>query len=482
MEEDCDTYQEFINLKDELYDAIYDYDEPDKFIKALTTYHKLTHNQPISSDFVKYLIYHILMTTKKKVIEAFINYFEYEAKNDPQKQLILALFKGDIQEVELLLNSGVSLEGGAWKDDDLPDLPAIHSIALFSTSCSARNMLKLLIKHGLDVKIKNDKDQNLLHALSNSYQFGGYYDASKTAEIIFNAGVPIDEVDNDGCAPLFYAAGEINDLDLVKFFIDKGADVNRRDKYGRFPLKSAVTKDHDGTITDLLISSGADVNAKEGSTARTALHWACIVGSKSDIDVLLKHGADICAKEKHGFTPYVCLSHYREEYDGCKLSMIKEFAKIFLKSATKLEDLLLYEQSLSENSFLNISFKDMALVLKTPKTSKIFNKALLEIIRMKKMIFYSPYSYYSVLSISKNIKKLSKLTRNKEFVAKFKANLDSFPIFKEDLIKNFNAAIKDKKDSALVISRLNSVFKRFLPDVVIRMVAESLTVRDLPEQ
>jgi ankyrin repeat protein len=53
-------------------------------------------------------------------------------------------------------------------------------------------------------------------------------------------------------------------------------------------------------ITKIIIDAGADVNARDSSTGNTPLHW---VHTVSAAKLLIKHGADIFAKNKEGLTP-----------------------------------------------------------------------------------------------------------------------------------------------------------------------------------
>lgn len=69
---------------------------------------------------------------------------------------------------------------------------------------------------------------------------------------------------------------------------------------------------------------------------------------------------------------------------------------------------------------------------------------MIELKQMSNFKFYAPFTYYSVLQMSKNIKKLANLTKNEEFLAKFEANLDSFSCYKSDLQEIMAEAVQLK--------------------------------------
>jgi uncharacterized protein len=53
----------------------------------------------------------------------------------------------------------------------------------------------------------------------------------------------------------------------------------------------------------VLLDHGADVNAKESWRGQTALMWASAEGNVTTVELLLKAGADLHARENGGFTP-----------------------------------------------------------------------------------------------------------------------------------------------------------------------------------
>ena len=64
------------------------------------------------------------------------------------------------------------------------------------------------------------------------------------------------------------------------------------------------------------LNMGININAKDnGKREWTALHWASSLNEKSQlISVLLKAGADICAKGTKGWTPFHCVASSNPNY------------------------------------------------------------------------------------------------------------------------------------------------------------------------
>ncbi len=92
-------------------------------------------------------------------------------------------------------------------------------------------------------------------------------------------------------------------LEELREAINAGADVNARDKsdkYGGTALIKAAMLGHTATAA-LLLKHGADINAKD-NRGSTALMWAAMLGYTETAELLLKNGAGINAKNKYGCT------------------------------------------------------------------------------------------------------------------------------------------------------------------------------------
>jgi len=100
------------------------------------------------------------------------------------------------------------------------------------------------------------------------------------------------------CANIFEAD---DNLEALKFFIEKGADIHARYEQDQTLLHVAAKKGNK-EIVEFLLSMGADKEAKENQ-GKTPLHVAIEKGQKEIVELLLSKGADIKAKENQGKTP-----------------------------------------------------------------------------------------------------------------------------------------------------------------------------------
>jgi hypothetical protein len=78
-------------------------------------------------------------------------------------------------------------------------------------------------------------------------------------------------------------------------------NVNSRDATGLTPLMLAAMYDRD-TSANILINAGASIDAVTADNSTTALMLAAKKGYQAVVEVLLRGGADINARDKSGFT------------------------------------------------------------------------------------------------------------------------------------------------------------------------------------
>src|SRR6185295_124255 len=81
------------------------------------------------------------------------------------------------------------------------------------------------------------------------------------AEALIAHGAAIDDT-STGESPLHAAIAE-GHADVAKLIVDKGANVNVRNTSQLTPLHFLATYMHDRNLAELLIRHGADVNAKD---------------------------------------------------------------------------------------------------------------------------------------------------------------------------------------------------------------------------
>ncbi|MGD8340815.1 MAG: ankyrin repeat domain-containing protein, partial [Gammaproteobacteria bacterium] len=89
-------------------------------------------------------------------------------------------------------------------------------------------------------------------------------------------------------------------LPLIRSLLELGADPNYADD-GGFPSLIATLSCQDRPdrydILDMLVGFGADIEQR-GQNDYTPLHYACVLEDLQAIELLIAHGADLCARTR----------------------------------------------------------------------------------------------------------------------------------------------------------------------------------------
>lgn len=150
----------------------------------------------------------------------------------------------------------------------------------------------------------------------------------------------------------------------------------------------------------------------------------------------------------------------RENYDLCMKMIVKQFAKMKIQNHS-------------------ISKIDMELIYGHENTRKYFEDCVSELSLMDNTKFHGPYSFYFVLKNSKDLKTLSNLAKNENFVKNFEHNLDLFNFYVNDLREIFGKAADIRDQSLIVETRLKAIFGDYLPAVVLKKLEDYVMVEDL---
>lgn len=432
-----------------------------KKIRKLHTKHPDLLDHPDSRVLKCYLLNEATIGQNKEIIEFLVELPSFDCGDNVnlEEELALAISKGNVRLAEFFLLNGAKLDGREWMDTQEPPYSNIFRRANLNTR---KDMLKLLVNHGLDTGIRYENGMNILHQFIRYFVCKGDKDTVEIAEILLNSGISVNDTDDTDNSTIFYAVC-VQIIELVSFFIDKGADVNKKIKDGSFPLQVAITYDNED-IVDLLLSSGADVNVKN-QDGQTALHTACSFPNDRIISSLLRQGADVNAKNCHGESPLGVLKSKQGKYvyDKCLMVMIKEFSKLALEN-------------------IPLSKCDTDFIVTNPKAREHFKKCSDELKLMKGTIFHGSHTYYCVLKMATknlNIEKIANLMSNKKIVKDFKENISKFFYYQRDFRQIFKDAVKVRDNLIAVQSRSYSIFNNFLPDVVLGKIARNLNSNDL---
>ena len=113
----------------------------------------------------------------------------------------------------------------------------------------------------------------------------------------YNKNPKIIEIKDDRGLPLPHLASEHGRANILEFFLDEGFSAGLTDEEGLSPLFLAKTAE----IADLLLRHGANVNARD-SQGNTPLHFSVMNGNIDVTQYLIDNGANVNAAMDDGPT------------------------------------------------------------------------------------------------------------------------------------------------------------------------------------
>ena len=183
---------------------------------------------------------------------------------------------------------------------------------------NAPNLVRLLIRSGANLNVKNDVGDTPLHIAVRSR-------AGKIVQSLLDGGANTGIRDRDGNTAVHIALLGHQDERMLSYLIPANADIEARDYLGRTPLCHAIASSSPsivryliqceadvnascdvsnslGTLlfetvrqrktwaTEILLGGGADWQARD-STGRRAIYYAVRGGQESMVKMLLDHGS-----------------------------------------------------------------------------------------------------------------------------------------------------------------------------------------------
>lgn len=197
-----------------------------------------------------------------------------------QTALHVAAASGRVEVVQVLTKAGCS--------PDLQDgqgCTPLHACVVKNS----RDTVDALATAGADINKANAEGNTPLHLASAA--------PHRLAAVgaLLAAGAETTPRNNEDTSALDLAA-KAGHVDLIRALIGAGACVNDKDGDGRTALMLAV-KANSASAVDELLSAGADVEAHLNAESWTSLHAAAEDSHAGVVRVLLKHGANVHAKD-----------------------------------------------------------------------------------------------------------------------------------------------------------------------------------------
>ena len=180
-------------------------------------------------------------------------------------------------------------------------------------------IVQLLLDHGADLDILNDKLQSIfhfaaqaslevlelllrqVHAKSRAAAVEQYVDSHTAFEISTPSETDSPPLgtclaslvgpDGEGRTPFHFAAlSPISEkMKILKLFLDNGLPISSLDHLGRSPFHYAIMSDSDYEVVEFLLHP--NTNLSRMSRFWTPLQWACARCSLDVVELLLKRGA-----------------------------------------------------------------------------------------------------------------------------------------------------------------------------------------------
>ena len=212
--------------------------------------------------------------------------------NDPDR-LNLAIWRGEIKEVEKLLKRGFDTNHVRHDGNT-----ALHD------ALGNKKMVELLIAHGVDINAKGRANKTPLHTIC-SYRVPNTKDATEIFDLLVEHGADIEartskDVGTWGGYTPLHCAAKADRVLLIQKLLELGANTEAETDDGKTPLCMAAEKGNIG-VAKLLIQYGAKIN-KPTSKEHYPLIEAAHRGKKIMVDYLLTAGANPNVENSYGQT------------------------------------------------------------------------------------------------------------------------------------------------------------------------------------
>lgn len=173
-----------------------------------------------------------------------------------------------------------------------------HSMLDMAAAQGYTNTVKKILSRGGDVNAATPDGRTALHCAA-------YWNQSSVVDVLISYGAFIDAADSRGYTPLHVAC--VNGAcEVVVALVQNGADMCKTNEDGFSPLLLAVQNARLAVATVLLHAAEEEdedfVDRRHGEEEYSALDLAARSGHRQMLKVLIRHGADVNAKDSDGVT------------------------------------------------------------------------------------------------------------------------------------------------------------------------------------
>ena len=218
-------------------------------------------------------------------------------------RLVSAVRRGDVKDVETLLNFGANPR---CKDKTPAEWPALYLAVRHNHPECLRHLLAAGARHNSRASETN------MTPLLIACEMGHL----GCVHVLLGAGADPNAMDDLKCTPLLYAAEKCY-VDIVYLLLKHGADASRRDRNGWTPLLLSCHLGH-ADIVELLLQYGDADTEVTDEHGRTPLMVCCLKedgetwGHGLSVFHLVCYGANVRRRDRKGYT----VLHYALE-NGC---------------------------------------------------------------------------------------------------------------------------------------------------------------------
>ena len=171
-----------------------------------------------------------------------------------------------------------------------------NGIFNYSAKRGNQKIMDLLIKKGINYKENPISNTNAM--IFASYGTRKFQNSLGTYKYLDSIGVDPKVVTKDGETPLQNLAFKVKDLEIINFFIQKGASVDQTNSDGNNALINACYY-NDSSVISLLLKHTNNIN-QQNQEGKSALTNAVSRNTIENIKLLIDKGCDINVKDNNG--------------------------------------------------------------------------------------------------------------------------------------------------------------------------------------